>query len=116
MATDNIFERHSIKAQIFSIGFAPIIRMYPSMIGLPSEPLVLDAGSDIVWKEARIYGVHGRETFASWETAKNLLRSGRIDLAPFVTHRFPFDRYREAFAVCESGESGKVLLLPEHRA
>ncbi len=85
------------------------------MIGLPSEPLILDAAPDIVWKEARVYGVHGRENFASWEIAKNLLKSGTIDLTPYITHRFPFDRFEEAFSVCESGRSGKVILYPPRR-
>ncbi|MTI59806.1 MAG: zinc-binding dehydrogenase [Firmicutes bacterium] len=83
------------------------------MVGLPSEPLKLDAGSDIVWKGAKVYGSYGRDNFTSWEIAKNLLGNNRIDLEPFITHRFGFKDFKEALELCESGNTGKVLLLPE---
>ncbi|MCL1817810.1 MAG: alcohol dehydrogenase catalytic domain-containing protein [Spirochaetaceae bacterium] len=83
------------------------------MVGLPSEPLVLDAGPDIVWKAAVVYGIHGRDTFTSWEIAKNLLSSGRVSLEPFITHRFPFKDFKGGFDLAVAGNSGKVLLLPE---
>ena len=37
------------------------------MVGLPSKPLVLEAANDIIWKEATIHGIHGKEEFMSWE-------------------------------------------------
>jgi threonine 3-dehydrogenase len=83
------------------------------MIGLPSEPLVLDLGTDIVWKGAKIYGVHGRDTFTTWEIAKNLLVTKKINLSKLITSRFPFPDFQEAFELCESGKTGKVLLFPE---
>ena len=42
----------------------------------------------------------------------DLVRSGRIDLTPIVTHRFDLERYREAFAACwDQGTSGAVKVL-----
>ncbi len=84
------------------------------MTGLPSEPLVLDAGSDIVWKAATIHGIHGRETFTSWEISKSLLASGVVEIASLATHRFNlFAEYEKAFELAEKGLAGKILLLPE---
>jgi threonine 3-dehydrogenase len=83
------------------------------MIGLPSEPLVLDAGSDIVWKGANVYGIHGRDNFTTWEIAKNLLTKNKIDLKHFVTHRFKFEEFKKAFDLCQIGETGKVILFPD---
>ncbi|MDR1521209.1 MAG: alcohol dehydrogenase catalytic domain-containing protein [Planctomycetota bacterium] len=82
------------------------------MTGLPSEPLVLDAGSDIVWKGAKIYGSYGRDNFTTWELAKGLLDSGKVEIASIITNRFEFKDYREAFDVAERGLSGKILLIP----
>ena len=82
------------------------------MIGLPSEPLVLDACSDIVWKGARVIGIHGRDNFASWEIAKRLMINNRIDLNPIITHRFTFEDFEKAFEVSASGNAGKVILKP----
>lgn len=83
------------------------------MIGLPSDPLVLDASSDIVWKGATIYGVHGRDVFTSWEISKNLLGSGKVEIESLITHRFKFNQFKKALELAEAGKTGKVLLLPE---
>lgn len=83
------------------------------MIGLPSEPLVLDAGQDIAWKGAKIYGIHGRDNFTTWEIAKNLLGKKQVDIAPLITHRFNFSQYEEAFKLAMSGLTGKIVLFPE---
>jgi threonine 3-dehydrogenase len=83
------------------------------MIGLPSERLVLDAGADIIWKGATIYGVYGRETFKTWEIAKNLLIDKKVDIEPVITHQFSFEKFEEAFRLAISGQTGKVILTPE---
>ena len=38
-----------------------------------------------------------------------LLQSG-LDISSVITHRFPADRWEDAFAATASGDSGKVLL------
>ena len=51
-------------------------------------------------------------TSAAWGEVTALLGSGRIRLAPLITHRFPLDAYEEAFQVLRqsSGPRGKVML------
>ena len=83
-----------------------------SMLGLPSKPIELDITNDIVFKGARIYGISGREMYASWYRSAELLRSGRLDLTPIVTHEFRLDDYAKAFELLKSGECGKVVLYP----
>ena len=42
----------------------------------------------------------------------DLIRSGRLDLTPIVTHRFALESYREAFGACwDQGASGAVKVL-----
>ena len=41
-----------------------------------------------------------------------LLATGMVDVTPVITHRFPLERFEEAFEVTASGRSGKVILLP----
>ncbi|MCC8189195.1 MAG: alcohol dehydrogenase catalytic domain-containing protein [Planctomycetes bacterium] len=82
------------------------------MTGLPSEPLRLDAGPDIVWKGAKIFGSYGRDNFTTWEIARGLLDTGRVRLDDIITHRFAFSDYQEAFAIARQGQSGKILLHP----
>jgi threonine dehydrogenase-like Zn-dependent dehydrogenase len=44
-----------------------------------------------------------------------LVANGRIDVTPILTHRFPLDRWREAFLACgEQGRSRAVKVLFEY--
>ena len=83
------------------------------MVGLPSEPLVLDAGADIAWKGAVVYGIHGRDTFTTWEIAKNLLTTKTVDIEPIITHQMPFSEFEKAFELCLHQQTGKVILTPD---
>ncbi len=83
------------------------------MTGLPSKPLVLDASDDIVWKAAKVYGVHGREIFTSWEITKGLIGSGRVSVDDMLTHRFKFGEFRQGFELAEAGLTGKVIFYPD---
>ena len=85
------------------------------MIGLPSKTLSFeDAGNDIVWKAAKIYGIHGREILKSWEISKGLIGSGAVNIDHLLTHRFPFSQYETAFELAEKGMTGKVILYPDN--
>lgn len=55
------------------------------------------------------YKGHARE-FA--EYALNLIRQGKLDLAPLVTHTLPLSRYAEGVDLLEKGEAVKVCFLP----
>jgi threonine dehydrogenase-like Zn-dependent dehydrogenase len=53
----------------------------------------------------------GRRAHAM-EIYLDLVKSGRIDVTPILTHRFKLDQYREAFLACgEQGKSGAVKVL-----
>ena len=42
--------------------------------------------------------------------AVNLINSGRIQLAPIITHRFPIEKLKDAILMQMSSESLKVLV------
>ena len=55
--------------------------------------------------------LEGRRAHAM-ELYLELVRTGRIDVTPILTHRFTLDQYREAFLACgEQGKSGAVKVL-----
>jgi threonine 3-dehydrogenase len=83
-----------------------------SLLGLPDGPVTLDLNDQVIFKEARLQGITGREMFRTWQQTTTLLSTGRVDVTPVITHRFPFERFEEAFATTASGRSGKVILLP----
>lgn len=55
------------------------------------------------------YKGHSRE---SAEYAVDLVRAGRLDLAPLVTHRLPLERYAEGISLLESQQAIKICFLP----
>jgi threonine 3-dehydrogenase len=83
-----------------------------SLLGLPSGPVALDLTDQVIFKEARLIGVTGRELFRTWQQTTTLLATGMVDVGPVITHRFPLDRFEEAVGVMSSGRSGKVILVP----
>ncbi len=83
-----------------------------SLLGLPDGPVTLDLNDQVIFKEARLQGITGREMFRTWQQTTTLLSTGRVDVTPIITHRFPLERFEEAFATTASGRSGKVILLP----
>jgi threonine 3-dehydrogenase len=83
-----------------------------SLLGLPSEPVALDLTDQVIFKEARLIGVTGRELFRTWQQMTTLLATGMVDVAPVITHRFRLDQFEEAFDVMASGRSGKVIVVP----
>ena len=87
-----------------------------SLLGLPDGPVTLDLNDQVIFKEARLQGITGREMFRTWQQTTTLLSTGRVDVAPVITHRFPLEEWEEAFATTASGRSGKVIILPGSEA
>jgi threonine 3-dehydrogenase len=83
-----------------------------ALLGLPTEPVTLDLAEQVIFKEARIFGVTGRELFRTWEQTSTLLATGMVDPTPVITHRFALEDFEQAFDAVTSGRSGKVILLP----
>jgi threonine 3-dehydrogenase len=83
-----------------------------SLLGLPDSPIMLDLNDQVIFKEARLQGITGREMFRTWQQTTTLLSTGRVDVEPVITHRFAMADFEEAFATTASGRSGKVILLP----
>lgn len=61
-----------------------------------------------------VYGVGGNGGRGQYERSLELIRSGRIDLDPVVTHRYPLDRIETAFETMDTKAGGaiKVLVTP----
>ncbi|MET0800538.1 MAG: L-threonine 3-dehydrogenase [Actinomycetota bacterium] len=82
-----------------------------SLLGLPDASVTLDLNDQVIFKEARLQGITGREMFRTWQQTTTLLSTGRVDVSPVITHRFPLERFEEAFETTASGRSGKVILF-----
>ena len=83
-----------------------------SLLGLGDAPATLDLNDLVVTKGITIYGIFGRKIWETWERTSHYLSTGKVDVTPLITHRFPLDDFQEAMAQMKSGRSGKVVLLP----
>jgi threonine 3-dehydrogenase len=83
-----------------------------ALLGLPEGPVSLDLNDAVIFKEARLEGITGREMFRTWQQTTTFLSSGLVDVSPVITHRFALEDFAEAFDVMASGRAGKILLVP----
>lgn len=83
-----------------------------SILGIPDKPMEIDLGKHIVFKYATVQGINGRLMFSTWHKTARFLSSGRLDLEPIVTHRFPLAEYEKGMELMRKGDCGKILLYP----
>lgn len=83
-----------------------------SILGLPSKRTETDWSKDIVLKDLTIRGIYGRRMWQTWTTATNIMRSGKLDISPGITHRLPLEKFEEAINLASSGQAGKIVMLP----
>ena len=76
---------------------------------LPPLPVI-----PIMSKTLTVFGVGGNGGRGQYERAQELVRTGRLDLAPMVTHRFVLDDVAHAFEIAAGKTDGviKVVLTP----
>ncbi len=79
-----------------------------AILGLADHEFAVD-WSEVVFKMLTLRGVYGRQIFETWYQMSVFTQSA-LDISPVITHRFPYHRYKEAFAVAHSGKCGKVVM------
>jgi threonine 3-dehydrogenase len=83
-----------------------------SLLGLPREAFGLDWNKLLIFKGITIHGIIGRRMYQTWYQMDGLLRSGRLDVRPAITHVMPMEKVDEAIGLLRSGQAGKVVLVP----
>lgn len=83
-----------------------------ALIGLPNKPIELELGKDVVFKEAKIIGIHGRRMFETWTQMENLLAAGKLKVQPAITHVLPLSQWKKGIDLALSGEACKVIYQP----
>ena len=83
-----------------------------SLLGIFGEPVAVDLSNLVIEKGVRLHGVFGRRIYDTWERTQALLRSGALDVAPILTHRFDLADWKQAFDLLGSRHAAKVVLIP----
>lgn len=84
-----------------------------SLLGLPSRSQTVNFSDDIVMRGVTVQGITGRRIWDTWLTGRELLKSGRLDLRPLITHRMDLKDYDMGMDLMTAGSCGKVVLYPE---
>lgn len=79
-----------------------------AMLGLFGKPITMDMDK-FIFKGLTLQGIYGRKMYETWYKMTAMVQSG-LDLTPLITHRFPYQRFSEAFDIMNTGESGKIIL------
>ena len=83
-----------------------------AMIGLPDLPVELNLGKDIVFKEAKVFGIHGRKMFSTWEQVERLLKTNKLDVGAVITHILPLEQWQKGVDLAKRGEACKIIFHP----
>ncbi|MHB8441789.1 MAG: L-threonine 3-dehydrogenase [Candidatus Tyrphobacter sp.] len=81
-----------------------------ALLGIPTDNVNLNLAERIIFKGLTVLGVNGRLMFETWYQTQALLKSGRIDLRPIITHTLPLAEYDEAFELMRTGAAAKIVL------
>jgi threonine 3-dehydrogenase len=81
------------------------------VIGLPTKPIQLEIPNNIMYKEAKILGITGREMYETWVQVIELIQSGKVNLEKVVTHPLPPEKFEEGFRVAKEAQHGKVEFI-----
>lgn len=82
------------------------------IFGIPKKDVTLNFGKYFIDKELTVKGVFGRRIWDTWNQVSELLKSGKVDLAKMITHKFPLKDFEKAMKIMKTGQCGKILLVP----
>ena len=79
-----------------------------AILGIFPQPMTMD-WDPVIFNGLTLKGIYGREMYETWYKMTSMIQTG-LDISDVITHRFPIDRYQEAFEVMRSGLAGKVIM------
>ncbi|MFQ5891288.1 MAG: L-threonine 3-dehydrogenase [Candidatus Methanofastidiosia archaeon] len=82
-----------------------------SLLGLPSEPVMIDVSKEIIFKGITLQGITGRRMFETWYKVKSFLDSGMLDISPIITHKIKLEEFEKGMELMKSGDCGKVMMF-----
>ena len=84
------------------------------LLGIAGEGKVLELPADrIMFGDMDVIGSCSYPT-AAWTQVVRLLERGLVDLDPIVTHRFPANRFEDAFALMDNRDGVVAKVVLEH--
>jgi threonine 3-dehydrogenase len=83
-----------------------------SLLGIPSKPFEFDFSKHVILKGVTVQGIFGRRMYQTWYQMEGLLKAGKLDLRPVITHRMALSDFSSGMEQLKRGEASKILLFP----
>ncbi len=80
-----------------------------ALLGIPPDDVRINLAERIIFKGLTVLGINGRKMFETWYQTEALVKSGRVDLRPIITHRLPLAAFEEGFELMRSGAAAKIV-------
>jgi threonine 3-dehydrogenase len=81
------------------------------IIGVAAKPIQLEIPTNIMYKEAKLFGITGREMYETWHQVITLVTSGKVNLEKVATHKLPPEKFEEGFKIAKEAQQGKVEFM-----
>ena len=66
----------------------------------------------LAYKELNVVGSFG-SSHREWEKSLQMMRTGKVDPHPLVSHTMPMSEWRQAFEILQNRQGIKILLFPD---
>jgi threonine 3-dehydrogenase len=80
-----------------------------ALLGIPPDDVRINLAERIIFKGLTVLGINGRKMFETWYQTEALVKSGRVDLRPIITHQLPLSAFEEGFELMRGGEAAKIV-------
>ena len=84
-----------------------------SLLGVYGNPNQTVDMNAVIFKGINIQGIVGRNIWQTWDQMGELLKSGKLNLAPVITHKMHYTEFQDAMELMKAGKAGKVVFTFE---
>ena len=82
-----------------------------SLLGVYKDSVQPFDVNSAIFKGLDLQGIVGRRIWQTWDQMGELLASGKLNLAPVVTHQMHYTEFDQAMSLMSLGKAGKIVFL-----
>ena len=84
-----------------------------SLLGVYGNPNQQIDMNSVIFKGINVQGIVGRNIWKTWDQMGELLKSGKLNLDPVITHEMHYTEFQQAMELMKAGQAGKVVFTFE---
>ncbi len=84
-----------------------------SLLGVYGNPYQSVDMNAVIFKGIEVQGIVGRNLWKTWDQMGELLKSGKLNLEPVITHEMHYTEFQNAMELMKAGKAGKVVFTFE---